>query len=89
MQIQPENAPEVFFVWKAVCYYQVRYNDMLNSLKALFQWVGHNKLCSPMNRLSLMPDEKRKFEAKRDGLRQKMREGYITANKVIAEYEDS
>ena len=42
MQIQPENAPEVFFVWKAVCYYQVRYNDMLNSLKALFQWVGHN-----------------------------------------------
>ena len=89
MQIQPENAPEVFFVWKAVCYYQVRYNDMLNSLKALFQWVGHNKLCSPMNHLSLMPEEKRKFEAKRDGLRQKMREGYITANKVIAEYEDS
>ena len=42
MQIQPENAPEVFFAWKAVCYYQVRYNDMLNSLKALFQWVGHN-----------------------------------------------
>ena len=42
-----------------------------------------------MNHLSLMPEEKRKFEAKRDGLRQKMREGYITANKIIAEYEDS
>ncbi len=37
MQIQPENAPEVFFAWKAVCYYQVRFNDMLSSLKALFQ----------------------------------------------------
>jgi hypothetical protein len=89
MQIQPENAPEVFFAWKAVCYYQVRFTDMLNSLKALFQWVGHNKLCCPMNHLSMLPDERRKFEARREGLREKMREGYIAANRVIAEYEES
>ncbi len=89
MQIQPENAHEVFFALKAVCYYQVRFNDMLNSLKAMFQWVGHNKLCYPMNHLGLLPDEKRKIESRREGLRQKMRDGYIAANKVIAEYEES
>lgn len=89
MQIQPENAPEVFFAWKAVCYYQVRFTDMLNSLKAMFQWVGHNKLCCPMNHLAMLPDERRKFEARREGLREKMREGYISANRVIAEYEES
>ena len=89
MQIQPENAPEVFFAWKAVCYYQVRFTDMLNSLKAMFQRVGHNKLCYPMNHLGLLPDEKRKIESRRENLRQKMRDGYIAANKVIAEYEES
>lgn len=89
MQIQPENAPEVFFAWKAVCYYQVRFNDMLNSLKAMFQWVGHNKLCCPMNHLAMLPDERRKFEARREGLREKMRESYIAANRIIAEYEES
>ena len=89
MQISPEKAPEVFFAWKAVCYYQVRFNDMLGSLKAMFQWVGHNQLCFPVNHVGLLPEETRKIESRRDSLRQKMRDGYVGAQKVIAEYEDS
>ncbi|MDD9918659.1 MAG: hypothetical protein OXT01_28760, partial [Rhodospirillaceae bacterium] len=27
MQIDAERAPEIFFAWKAVCYYQVRYGE--------------------------------------------------------------
>ena len=89
MQIPPEKAPEVFFAWKAVCYYQVRFSDLQEQLKALFQWVGHNQLCYPINHISLTPDEQRKIKDRRASLREKMREGYIAANKVINEYEHS
>ncbi len=89
MQIPPEKAPEVFFAWKAVCYYQVRFNDMQDNLKALYQWVGHNELCFPVNHVSLLPEEQRKIKDRRASLREKMREGYIAAHKVIGEYESS
>ncbi len=89
MQIPPERAPEVFFAWKAVCYYQVRFGEILEELKALFQWVGHNQLCYPVNHVALTPDEQRKIKARRGLLRENMRESYIAANKVINEYEHS
>ncbi len=89
MQIPPEKAPEVFFAWKAVCYYQVRFNDLLDQLKTLFQWVGHNQLCFPLDFVSLSADEQRQIKVRREALREKMRESFIAANKVIAEYEHS
>ncbi len=89
MQIPPEKAPEVFFAWKAVCYYQVRFSELLDQLKTMFQWVGHNQLCFPLDFVSLSPEEQQQIKARREVLREKMREGYIAANQVIAEYERS
>ena len=89
MQIPPEKAPEVFFAWKAVCYYQVRFGEILDELKTLFQWVGHNQLCFPIDFISLPPEEQQRIKARRELLREKMREGYIAANQVINEYEHS
>ena len=89
MQIQPEKAPEVFFAWKAVCYYQVRFQEVQHKLKTLFQWAGHNQLCFPVDHIRLSPEEVAQIRAKRDVLRQKMREGYVSAHQVLGEYERS
>ena len=89
MQLAPARAPEIFFAWKAVCYYQVRFEELLESLKIMFQWVGHNQLCFPLDFISLTEEEHRKIEEKRDLLRKKMREGYIRAMEVLNAYEHS
>ncbi len=89
MQIEPDRAPEVFFAWKAVCYYQVRFAAITSDLKAYFQWVGDNGLCYPSDFPNLTPDEERRIKGLRDKLRDKMRMGYVEANTVLKEYEES
>ncbi len=89
MQIEPERAPEVFFAWKAVCYYQVRFGALLEALKTMFQWVGHNQLCFPLDFVSLSIGEQKQIKERRHGLRDKMREGYVNAHKVLSAYEHS
>ncbi|MDA0661777.1 MAG: hypothetical protein O3B08_02940 [Proteobacteria bacterium] len=87
MQISPEKAPEVFFAWKAVCYYQVQFSEMLDRLKTMYQWVGHNQLCYPVDFVRLPKEQLESIKLRRELLRQKMKEGYIAANKVINAYE--
>ena len=89
MQIDAERAPEIFFAWKAVCYYQVRYNEFLAELKDLFRWVGNNTLCFPSDFVTLRYEEKKRIENLREALRARMRDSYIVANKVLKEYEES
>lgn len=87
MQISPDKAPEVFFAWKAVCYYQVRFGELLDRLKTMYQWVGHNQLCFPVDYVRLSQDQQASIKARRNALREKMKDGYIAANKVISAYE--
>ena len=89
MQLEPERAPEIFFAWKAVCYYQVRFSGLLEALKTMFKWAGHNQLCFPVDHVSLSADEIRNIKEKRSQLRQKMRDGYVNAHKVLSQYEHS
>ncbi len=89
MQIEPKRAPEIFFAWKAVCYYQVRFGNTLEQLKTMFQWVGHNRLCYPADFVSLSDPELKSIEERRDRLRKKMRDGYVNVHKVLSAYENS
>ena len=89
MQLQPEQAPDVFFAWKAVCYYQVRFAELLKPLQTMFKWVGHGQLCFPADHPSLTNEEYENIQRKRDLLRQKMRDGYISTQKVLNAYEHS
>ena len=89
MQLEPARAPDVFFAWKAVCYYQVRFAELLKPLKTMFKWAGHDDLCFPVDHVSLSNDEYKGIQRKRETLRQKMREGYIGAHKVLNAYEHS
>ncbi|NKB57999.1 MAG: hypothetical protein GKS00_16875 [Alphaproteobacteria bacterium] len=89
MQIEPERAPDVFFAWKAVCYYQVRFDAILEDLKAFFQWVGDNTLCYPSDFATMAKEDEQRVQGLRDKLRDEIRGSYVTANTVLAEYEES
>jgi hypothetical protein len=89
MQIAPEMAPSVFFAWKAVCYYQVRFNELIGDLKKVFQWVGSDDTCFPVDYMRLLPEEQRKIRMRRGVLRTRMRDGFIAANAVLKLYDQS
>ncbi|MBT5666269.1 MAG: hypothetical protein HOJ06_13095 [Rhodospirillaceae bacterium] len=89
MQIAPERAPEVFFAWKAVCYYQVRFSELGDDLKTLFHWIGNNELCFPVDALGISQEEQNLIIERRDRLREKMRAGQLKSIQVIQEYENS
>jgi hypothetical protein len=89
MQIEAARAPDVFFAWKAVCYYQVRFAKLLDDLKAFFQWVGDDALCYPSDFPNMTSQEEQRVKGLRDKLRSKIRAGYVEANTVLKEYEDS
>lgn len=89
LQISPENAPDIFFAWKAVCYYQTRFKELQADLNEMFQWVGSNSRCQPANANRLSKTEASRLFARRERLRQKMREGYVKSNEVIGEYEQN
>ena len=89
MKIAENRAPEVFFAWKAVCYYQVRFNELGDDLKTLFHWTGNDQLCSPVNILEVSKEEQNLLIARRDQLREKMRAGHLKAHQVLLEYENS
>lgn len=89
LQIAPDDAPNLFFAWKAVCYYQLRFDQMMESMKTMFHWIGHDELCFPTDSLQLSKSQQGRIIERRTALRKKVREGFIAAHKVISEYEHS
>lgn len=89
LQIAPEQAPEIFFAWKAVFYYQVRFKEIEEDLKALFLWIGNNQLCFPVNSLEMPEEQQNQILERRGRLRVKMREAHVEANQIITKYENS
>ncbi len=89
MQIEPVDAPRVFFAWKAVCYFQFRFAKLTESLKTMFHWVGHDDLCYPADALQLSEAQRNRIVERRTALRERMRAGYLAANEVLQKYEHS
>jgi hypothetical protein len=89
LQIAPEQAPDMFFAWKAVFYYQVRFNEIAEDLKGLFHWIGNNQLCFPANSMEMAEEKQNQLLERRGRLRVKMREAHVEANQLIAKYENS
>jgi hypothetical protein len=89
MQIDPKKAPDVFFAWKAICYYQTRFEALVESLKTMFQWVGSDELCYPTDPGNVPRSVQNAVREERKLLREKMRDGYVTGHKVLSAYENS
>jgi hypothetical protein len=89
MDIPEERAPELFFAWKAICYYQVQFEDFLPQLKHFFAWLGDDKVAVPVDWARLMPDDRDRVEYALLGLRDKVRDTYRSIKLVLGNYEQS
>lgn len=89
MDIPEERAPELFFAWKAICYYQVQFEDFLPQLKSFFAWLGDDKVAVPIDWARLMPDDRDRVEYSLLGLRDKVRDTYRSIKFVLGNYEQS
>ncbi len=89
MNIAPEKAPELFFAWKAVCFYQAQFQKMEPELKALFSWVGDNTLSRPSDMMSLPRGERDRVEHDLAELRARMRHSYQKVVTILQTYEES
>lgn len=89
MEIPEDRAPELFFAWKAICYYQVQFEDFLPQLKAFFAWLGDDRMAMPSDWARLMPDDRDRIEYSLLGLRDKVRETYRSIKFVLSNYEQS
>ena len=89
MEIPPDRAPELFFAWKAICYYQVQFDDYLPRLKTFFAWLGDDKAPIPIDWVRLIPEDRDRVEYSLLGLRDKVRDTYRSIKVVLDNYEQS
>ncbi|CAN0427446.1 unnamed protein product, partial [Laminaria digitata] len=85
----PERAPELFFTWKAICYYQVQFDDYLPRMKKFFAWLGDDKSAIPIDWARLLPEDRDRVEYSLLGLRDKVRDTYRSIKQVLNNYEQS
>ena len=89
MDIPADRAPELFFAWKAICYYQGQFEDFLPQMKSFFSWLGDDKVAIPVDWVRLMPDDRDRVEYSLLGLRDKVRDTYRSIKLVLGNYEQS
>jgi len=89
MDIPRERAPELFFAWKAICYYQAQSRALEPSLKRLFQWIGDPRTALPIDLTNLRKELRDQLEAEITLLKQRMREYYLETASILEIYEES
>ncbi len=89
MDMPPERAPELFFAWKAICYYQVQFASVEPELRKLFKWVGDPKASLPSDFGGLRTDTQEQIRRELKLLRARLRENYLSIVETLKTYEDS
>ena len=89
LAIPRDRAPELFFAWKAICYYQAQSQALEPSLKRLFQWVGDPRTALPIDLMNLREELREQVETEITLLKQRMREYYRKTLSILNIYEDS
>ncbi len=89
MDMRRDRAPELFFAWKAICYYQAQWRSLEPALKRLFQWIGDRRTALPIDQRTLPEELREQTEAEITLLKQRMREYYRETKSIFDIYEDS
>lgn len=89
MEIPHDRAPELFFAWKAICYYQAQFRAIEPSLKRLFQWIGDPRTALPIDLMTLRDELRDQLDAEITLLKQRMREYYRETVTILENYENS
>ena len=85
--IPHDKAPELFFAWKAICYYQTKYELLKASLKDFFGWFGGGTTALPGDFATLAKTEQESVLRTKRVLRQRMRENFRSIDEILADYE--
>ncbi len=89
MNIPRDRAPELFFAWKAICYYQAQSRAIEPALKKLFQWIGESRTALPIDLMTLRKELREQINAEITLLKQRMREYYRETKSILQVYEDA
>lgn len=89
MDMPAERAPELFFAWKAICYYQVQFAQVEPELRKLFAWIGDPKLSLPTDFGGLRYEVQDQIKREMKLLRGRLRENYLTIQQTLKDYEES
>ena len=89
MDIPHDRAPELFFAWKAICYYQAQSRALEPALKKLFQWIGDARTALPIDLMTLREELRDQIDTEITLLKQRMREYYRETVSILDIYEDS
>ena len=89
MDIPPHDAPELFFAWKAVCYYQSQFQKRQALLRAFFTWIGDDALARPIDISRLTRGDRDRLERDLAALRGRIRQSYQKIVTILRTYEDS
>lgn len=89
LNIAPDKAPELFFAWKAVCFYQSKFESRQKELKEFFAWIGDDAMVRPTDVMRLPKSERDRIELNLTELRNRIRYSYQKIVTILRTYEDS
>ena len=89
MDIPDDRAPELFFAWKAICYYQVQFSEVEPELRKLFTWIGDPKMSLPADFGGLRHETQDQIKRELKLLRRRLRENYLNIQQTLKNYEES
>jgi hypothetical protein len=89
LDIPVEKAPELFFAWKAICFYQVQFQSISTHLKNLYAWIGNDTTALPVDLKILPYDDRQEIKYKLRLVRNRLRENHDDIRNILATYEKS
>jgi len=76
LDIKPEKAPELFFAWKALCYYEVQFRGLMRDLRQFYSWVGNPVDSTPTDIAQMPFDDREELMRSLRQLRYTLRNGF-------------
>jgi hypothetical protein len=89
LDIPVEKAPELFFAWKAICFYQVQFQTISPHLKNLYAWIGNDNTALPVDLKVLPYDDRQEIKYKLRIVRNRLRENHDDIRNILSTYEKS
>jgi hypothetical protein len=82
-----DKAPDLFFAWKAICYYQSKYRSIEPSLKSFFAWIGGKETSVPQDFATLPPEMRDTIAYSVRVLRGRLRQNHAEVTEILSDYE--
>lgn len=89
MDVPPQQAPEMFFAWKAVCFYQDQFDQQQDQFKAFFDWLADDSLTRPLDIDRLSRPDRERIDHNLAALRVRVRQSHQKVVGILMKYEES